>query len=321
MKVRSFRLASGRLREQPGHVSCPREHSRGSTEQWFDVAEASAEDLREFLAPLALPSSVLERCLDRVSDPGILTAGPSILMEYPAAFDRESDKPAFLTIIVHEGLLVTVRHGHVPALDEIMGELASDTTSDLSHLAQVVYFVLDEFADLNVLAQTALRNQIQALATVAAESPVSVKADSLSRLRWEVGNLVALIEDQLYCISGLRASDSEALRDPRREAFLVDLMSETEIAQRGIYRLETRVNDLSRDYQAVASDRVDKRLRVLTIVSAITLPLGLVTGLLGMNVGGVPGTSVWYGFLVVVVIMFVLFLIEFWYLKRKGWFD
>ncbi len=34
------------------------------------------------------------------------------------------------------------------------------------------------------------------------------------------------------------------------------------------------------------SDRAEKRLRFLTIVSAITLPLGLIAGLLGMNVGG-----------------------------------
>jgi zinc transporter len=71
----------------------------------------------------------------------------------------------------------------------------------------------------------------------------------------------------------------------------------------------------------VASDQVERRLRLLTIVSAITLPLGLVAGLLGMNVGGVPGTSVWFGFLIVVVLMVVIFLIEYWYFKRKGWFD
>ena len=70
-----------------------------------------------------------------------------------------------------------------------------------------------------------------------------------------------------------------------------------------------------------SSERVEKRLRVLTIVSAITLPLGLVTGLLGMNVGGIPGTSVWFGFLVVVIAMVVIFLVEFWYFKRKGWFN
>ena len=69
------------------------------------------------------------------------------------------------------------------------------------------------------------------------------------------------------------------------------------------------------------SDRVEKRLRILTIVSAITLPLGLIAGLLGMNVGGLPGTKVSYGFIIVIVLMIAIAAVELWYFKRKGWFD
>jgi zinc transporter len=66
---------------------------------------------------------------------------------------------------------------------------------------------------------------------------------------------------------------------------------------------------------------VEKRLRLLTIVSAITLPLGLIAGLLGMNVGGIPGTSAASGFPIVVVVMTVIALAQYWYFRSKGWFD
>jgi zinc transporter len=81
------------------------------------------------------------------------------------------------------------------------------------------------------------------------------------------------------------------------------------------------VNDLYRDYQMVESDRVEKRLRLLTIVSAITLPLGLIAGLLGMNVGGIPGTDSGTGFFTVVALMTVIALVQYWYFRSKGWFD
>jgi Mg2+ and Co2+ transporter CorA len=71
----------------------------------------------------------------------------------------------------------------------------------------------------------------------------------------------------------------------------------------------------------VGSDRVEKRLRTLTIVAAITLPLGLIAGLLGMNVGGVPGINFSYGFITVIALMIVIAAAELWYFKRKGWFD
>jgi magnesium transporter len=321
MRVRFYVLGSGKLREQTLPATWSEEDLRKLGETWLDVEEAEADELRHLLAPLDPHPLQLSRCLDAVNDPGVVAFGKSVLMEYPAAFDRESDRPAFLTILLHDGILVTLRHGPMPALDDLIRDLTGDSAPSLAHLPQIIYLILDHFADLNVEAQTAIRDQILDLAKAVAERPHSVGTENLSRLRWQVGNLVALIEDQLYCISGLNASDSEALRDPHRKAYLQDLMSETEIAQRGVYRLETRVNDLYGDYQVVASDRVEKRLRLLTIVSAITLPLGLVAGLLGMNVGGLPGTSVWFGFLLVVILMVVIFLVEYWYFKRKGWFD
>ncbi len=56
-------------------------------------------------------------------------------------------------------------------------------------------------------------------------------------------------------------------------------------------------------YQMAGSDRVEKRLRILAIVSAIILPLGLIAGLLGMNVSGLPGSKFPYGFMIVIALM------------------
>jgi zinc transporter len=153
------------------------------------------------------------------------------------------------------------------------------------------------------------------------ENPSKVSTNDLSRLRTQVENLVSLVENLLYRISGLNASDNELLQDPHRKAYIKDLLSETEIMQRGVYRLETRVKDLYNDYQAMGNERVEKRLRLLTIVSAITLPLGLLAGLLGMNVGGVPGTKTPSGFIIVIVLMVLIILVEYWFFTRKGWFD
>jgi zinc transporter len=122
-------------------------------------------------------------------------------------------------------------------------------------------------------------------------------------------------------VAGLSASDNKTLQDPHQKAYLQDLLSEADIAQRGIYRLESRLNDLNAYYQMASSDRVDKRLRILTILSVITLPLGLIAGLLGMNVGGVPGLTNPNGFAAVAISMIILMAVELWFFKRGGWFD
>lgn len=76
------------------------------------------------------------------------------------------------------------------------------------------------------------------------------------------------------------------------------------------------VEDLDelRDRAAVATDelraRQDERIArtsyLLTLVATIALPLGLITGLLGINVGGVPGVDSPWAFWLVTVGMIVL---------------
>jgi magnesium/cobalt transport protein CorA len=290
-------------------------------ESWFDIEDAEPEELRRFLALLDLHPLMLDRCVDSANVPGVISYGQTVLLEFPVAFNLEAEDRAYLTFVLQSPVLVTIRHGLIPTINDLVQRLVEDKAPSLSHLVQIVYLILDELTDLSVQAETALRDQILRMAKTLTDNPGMIHAGDITRLRGQVDKLVSLIEDQLYCISSLNASDNEALHEPHRKAYLQDLQSEVEIAQRGIYRLETRVNDLFSYYQMVGNDRLEKRLRILTIVSAITLPLGLIAGLLGMNVGGLPGTKISYGFIIVIVLMVTIAAVELWYFKRKGWFD
>jgi Mg2+ and Co2+ transporter CorA len=321
MRIKRYLLGAGKLQEQEAPEGQLQAFAGESGEIWFDIQDAGPEELRNFLTLLDLHPLQLTRCLDAVNDPGVISFGKCLLMEYPAAFDRESTDPAYLTILLQDPALVTIRHGAMRALDDLVHSLTGETAPRLLHLPQIIYMILDQFTDLNVEAQVAIRDQILLVSNTLAENPGAVSTSDLSRLRGQVENLVSLVENQLYCISGLNASDNEALQDPHRKAYMQDLLSETEIMQSGLYRLEARVKDLYNDYQAAGSERVEKRLRLLTIVSAITLPLGLLAGLLGMNVGGVPGTTARSGFIIVISLMVLIVIAECWYFMRKGWFD
>jgi magnesium transporter len=321
MKINWYLISTGKLIRQASPEDWPKKILKREEESWFEIEEANLDELRSFLMPFKLHPMQLKRCLDAVNDPGVVTFGDSLLMEYPAAFDKGSDVPAYLTIVLNPPVMVTIRHGSISAMDDLLQELVDEKAPALFHLPHVIYLILDEFADLNVAAQIEIRDRILNMAKTLADAPDAVNGGDLSKLRWQVNKLVSLIENQLYCVSSLKASDNAVLQEPHRKAFIQDLVSEAEIAQRGVYRLESRVNDLYNDYQLAGNDRVEKRLRFLTIVSAITLPLGLIAGLLGMNVGGVPGTTSGLGFAIVVVIMIIIIAIQYVFFKRNGWFD
>jgi Mg2+ and Co2+ transporter CorA len=321
VKVNWFLLRSGKLEKRPAPEGWPTGNLGQLGESWFDIEEAEPEDLRRFLTPLNLHPLILDRCLDLANIPGVISYGQAVHLEFPAASDLESDGQAYLTFVLTSPVLVTIRHGPMPAINNVVQSLLVERTPSLSHLVQILYLILDEMADMSVQAETEVRDQILRMAKTLTEDPGAVHASDLTRLRRQVDKLVSLIENQFYCIASLSASDNEALKEPHRKAYIQDLLSEVEIAQRGIYRLEARVNDLHTYYQMAGNDRVEKRLRILTIVSAITLPLGLIAGLMGMNVGGLPGTKMSSGFTIVVALMVFIVAAELWYFKRKGWFD
>jgi len=67
------------------------------------------------------------------------------------------------------------------------------------------------------------------------------------------------------------------------------------------------------------ADRLNRNMYLLTIVASVLLPPSFVTGLLGMNVGGMPMFEWPWGFAVVSVMIAAIAAVEVWLLKRLGW--
>lgn len=67
------------------------------------------------------------------------------------------------------------------------------------------------------------------------------------------------------------------------------------------------------------SQRMERTMYVLTVVATIMLPLGFITGLLGINVGGIPGVESPWAFWVVCGGLLVVVLLEIYFLRRHKW--
>jgi zinc transporter len=85
--------------------------------------------------------------------------------------------------------------------------------------------------------------------------------------------------------------------------------------------------DSARDRAAVTQEELNSRLSegmnqkmyVVALVAAIFLPLGLLTGLLGINVGGIPGAENRLSFAIVCVFLLGLAGLQVWALRRRHW--
>ncbi|GHD49283.1 transporter [Thalassobaculum fulvum] len=65
-----------------------------------------------------------------------------------------------------------------------------------------------------------------------------------------------------------------------------------------------------------AAERMNRNMYWLSIVATVFLPIGFVTGLLGVNVGGIPGAESPWGFAALVGLLAGLIAIEVWIMRR-----
>lgn len=89
----------------------------------------------------------------------------------------------------------------------------------------------------------------------------------------------------------------------------------------------TEALDEARERSLVAQDelmnrisqRMERTMYALTLVATIVMPVGLVTGLLGVNVAGVPGAETGWAFWALSAGLAAMMAAEVWLFRRLGW--
>lgn len=176
----------------------------------------------------------------------------------------------------------------------------------IERLANRIGNVVDQIADdIETLEEHIARGNIQTLQT---------ELGAIKRQTAAIRRYLAPQRDALNRLLGesqiLSRAESEELREQadRTTRYLEEL-------------------DLARERTIVAQEELmhrlayaqNSRLYVLSIVAAIFLPLTFVTGVLGMNVAGLPGTENPSGFLISVLVMLVLVAGLVVWFKWKRW--
>ena len=67
------------------------------------------------------------------------------------------------------------------------------------------------------------------------------------------------------------------------------------------------------------SEQMNSRMYVLSLIAGIFLPISFVTGLLGINVGGIPAAENPWGFLIVSLLLLTIVVLQVILFKRRHW--
>ncbi len=98
---------------------------------------------------------------------------------------------------------------------------------------------------------------------------------------------------------------------------LRQVTEEFSLTIRDLAELKERIKLLQEEIAAQVSEQTNKSVFTLTMVTVLALPINIVAGLLGMNVGGIPLADHPHGFMSVVSMVGVFTGLAAWYLYRQ----
>lgn len=218
-----------------------------------------------------------------------------------------------LRIWADEHRVVTVRGRRVMSVEDVRESLARGHGP--ANSGQLLTALLAQLTDRLEPVVSDLDDVVDALEERATESADSTLRRELSVARRRVIALRRHMAPQRAVTLRLQSEPAEWLGDFER----LHIREAHDQLTRYLEDL-----DEARDRATVTHEEITQRVAeetnrtiyTLSVVATIFLPLSLVAGLLGMNVGGIPGSTESWGFPAVMVLVLVLSVFEVFLIRR-----
>lgn len=221
-----------------------------------------------------------------------------------------------LRMWIEEHRVITLRRRHLLSIDDLRERIDQQLgpVSPGTFLVDVADRIVERMS--NVIAD--LEDSVDRLDEQVATAQSRELRTRLADVRREAILLRRYLAPQRDVMSRLYSEPVEWLDDTQR-------MRLREMADRTMRYVEDL--DAARDRAGVGqeelagrmAEQMNSRMYLLSIVAALFLPLGFVTGLLGVNVAGIPGTEHPGAFAALCFLLFLLALLQLWIFKRRGW--
>lgn len=174
----------------------------------------------------------------------------------------------------------------------------------ISHMSNTIYEIEDKISETeeNILKSSSyqLRSELSDIRRqiISLRRYLSPQREAMTQLTSDKISLFS-VEEKIQ----LREANDHLIR------FIEELDS---IKDRALVCQEELTNTLT--------EQLNNRMFVLSIVAALFLPLGFLTGLLGINVGGIPGAENPYAFTIFILLLIIVVSFQVLLFKKKKWF-
>lgn len=267
--------------------------------QWIRVQNHQPFDDAEVFSQLGLTPIVVQGLLAPETQPRLSKLAGGLLLVLRGVNTHthaEPDDMVSVRLWIEPKRIISVQVRHVLSVDEISESCeAGDAPTTVSR------FVFELIDRISSKIETMVRKLVEQLDELEEENLASsggAGRTTLSELRRQLIVVRRYVAPQRAALERVSQIDAAPLKDTERLLIreisdqTVRLVDELDAAR----ERATVINDA---WVASRAEEMNRNMLVLSIVAAVFLPLGFLTGLLGVNVGGIPGVNSPYAFWIV----------------------
>jgi len=252
---------------------------------------------------IGLESQVVEALTADETRPRSLNVGEGLLTVLRGVNTNPSDNPEDMVSIrlwIERDRIVSTRRRRLLSVQDLKNQLEQGVgpRSSGEFLSELIGRMADRIGGF----VDTIEDRLSSIEEVETDESLQVRRRSLAALRRQTASVRRFVAPQRDALDRLYRNPGKLLSDPETNS----LREEADRVTRYLEDL-----DLARERAVVLQEELlnelaqlqNTRMYVLSVVAAIFLPLTFVTGLLGMNVGGLPGIDSPRGFLIALVLM------------------
>lgn len=286
---------------------------------WVHLNYASEEGQSWLYQHSGLDEVIIEALLAEETRPRVTPIGSGLLMSLRGVNlspDAEPEDMISVRLWLDKNRIISAGKRPLLSLRELDTSLANNcgptTTGEflieinhrlLKRVGEVIDDIEDHVAEMEEEVLTAESHELRG---------------RLADIRRQIISLRRYLAPQREALNRLQVEKVEWLSEQ-------DRMRLREVSD----RLTRQVEDLdaARDRAGVTheeiasrlSEQANRRMYFLSIIAAVFLPLSFLTGLLGINVGGIPGANSPVAFTIFCLLLAALVGLEVWIFKRQKW--
>jgi len=294
---------------------------------WLDLVDPSVAELEQWLDRLKIEDLARRLCIEARDRPGFYPLKQELFFVLPILIKNEdshnedSNEVDYITFICRENLLFSMhRKVILDSKQKSVLEL-SDSWIPARSIAGLLSALLINMS-LNYLSHSIrLRDSILALEERMDRAPEKVGAEEIIDIRSRLIELGTVVSDQLPALQAISKIRKPFFKIEEAEEYINCALVNIQSVDSSLDWLDGRISAMRTGYDMHAQDQTNRRLNVLTILSAIFNPAVLMAGFWGMNFTNMPLLTEPYGYFVAVSLMVLTGVFMYLFFRKGGWFD